>query len=278
MDFAGYIFSSMLEIVYSQIVTWAMRALFIVGIYLFFRHGNRVEISKGADAAGSARKIALIHASMKKQHVTKTAERPLMTISESASPETREWREASPSRPQFISRDSLLATLANCECVVPRGLQLFSNNPHFALPEDHVVSNDRRKDQIDEEKTNLQSLVQFRLFKTSEVSGHDWGKWNEEARKILKAARSLGLLDIVAEVRDALLMAGVLPDVETYAVLVELSVAASDVDAATGFIDEMIRSGYVVESSLLRSVERMVEYCPPKKGFNKNAPIFIPRQ
>jgi hypothetical protein len=267
----------MLEIVYSQIVTWAMRALFIVGIYLFFRHRNRSEISKGVDEVGLGRRIAPIHASMK-QHVTKTAERPLMTISESASPETCEWREASPARPQFISRDSLLATLANCECVVPRGLQLFSNNPQFAFPEDHVAHKNPRKDQIDEEKTNLQSLVQFRLFKTSEVSGHDWGKWNEEARKILKAARSLGLLDIVEEVRDALLMAGVLPDVETYAILVELSVAASDVEAATGYIDEMIRSGYVVESTLLRSVERMADYCPPKKGFNKNAPVFIPRQ
>lgn len=271
----------MFDIVMEHSLTWVLRSLFIVGVYLAIRVGRGIGVSDCGKFDALGKRCLSLNASSDKPHVSKISERPLMTITESPIENPVQNYSDNLNMSQF-SRESLLATLTNVEIAHKFPLTLFRQplrSATFRVSESHTDLHQVSELSVvnqEDERANLQSLLQFRVFKGVELFGDDWEKWNNEARRILKAAHSLGAPGISLEVRNFLLSAGVLPDLETYTALVQAATAASEVLTARSILGEMSQAGYVVDADLVRSVENSIDF-PTGKRFNKNAPVFIPR-
>ena len=281
VNFPDFDIFYMFDIVIEHSLTWVLRSLFIVGVYLAIRLGRGIGVSDSGKIDALGKRCLPLSASSDKPHVSKISERPLMTITESPIENPVQHKSHSLSMSQ-LSRESLLAALTNIEIAPIFPLTLFQQRLRSAnlrvdesLTDLHPVG-ESSVVTPDDERANLQSLLQFRIFKGVELLGDDWEKWNNEARRILKAAHSLGAPGISLEVRNFLLTAGVLPDFETYTALVQAAIAASEVVSARIILGEMSQAGYVVDADLVRSVGNSVDL-PTGKRFNKNAAVFIPR-
>lgn len=127
------------------------------------------------------------------------------------------------------------------------------------------------------EREYLQSLLQFRAVKISALNYATWEKWNEEAHKILQGASLFKCKDVAMEVYDIIVSAGVLPDQETFTLLIRASLINDDFVNAKLFMDEMTSAGYIPKQSDVEMVtNRHFLGAQTTTGWNKNAAVFVP--
>lgn len=128
-----------------------------------------------------------------------------------------------------------------------------------------------------QQKDYLQSLLHFRAFRNNIFNDATWEEWNEEARKILGGAAILGSCEVAMEVYDTLTKVGVLPDGETFSILIETSLAGGDVKGAKFFLKRMSSAGFVPMKSLVDEVLRRIGSSNKSSGkMNRDAPEFVP--
>lgn len=209
-----------------------------------------------------------------KQHFTISSNRPLFEIRESddvvGGLPDRFTETGSPS----VSRELLLGLYSNSSNrVVTRSLFAFK-------PEPGTVSHTSAQPDIspEKEKQYLQSLVQFRALRSSGLNHATWEQWNEEARRILNGANIVRCTGVATEVFDTILSAGVLPDCETFTLLVRTSVNLGEFAPARTFLTEMTNAGFLPPRTLVDEVSKGL-HAPSTIGsstFNKHAPEFVP--
>jgi hypothetical protein len=130
---------------------------------------------------------------------------------------------------------------------------------------------------VGEEKLYLQSLVQFRALRSSGLNHASWEQWNEEAQRILNGATLLGCTGVPTEVYDTILMAGVLPDSETFASLVRTSITLGEIGVARNFLTEMSNAGFLPPRQLVDEVSKgFNKPSCQRQSFNRDAPEFVP--
>ncbi len=127
------------------------------------------------------------------------------------------------------------------------------------------------------QKEYLQSLLHFRAFRNNIFQDASWEQWNCEARNILGGATILGSSGIAVEVYDTLCKVGVLPDVDTFKLLIETSLTCGDMKAAKMFLKRMSSAGFVPEKALVDDVlRRLSNWKKDSTVLNADAPEFVP--
>ena len=128
------------------------------------------------------------------------------------------------------------------------------------------------------EREYLQSLLQFRARKLMSFEHATWEAWNDEAQKILKGVILYKCKGAALEVYETILAAGVLPDEETFTLLVRASLICDGGSRAKVLLEEMSKAGYVPPIEFSQSVIHRdftigdASYC----ALSKDAPVFIP--
>ena len=131
---------------------------------------------------------------------------------------------------------------------------------------------------LETERDFLQSLLQFRAFKASGMIDRSWEKWNEESQKVLSGAILFGCAGIPVEVYEAMTSAGVLPDAETFALLVRGCLVVNDLPNARVFVASMSNAGFLPPKELVAAVMTGFQsIANHHTGLNKHAPVFVPK-
>lgn len=168
--------------------------------------------------------------------------------------------------PVFI-RDSLLASRTCIQSSKPPQL----NPLKYCQPESIIIN---RLDVTACERDSLQRLMQFKAFRTISTRGASWNEWNENAQKILRGSLLLNCKNISFEVYESLLSNGVLPDSDTFQLLVRGCLRASEYQEANHFLAKMAEAGYTPPSNLEQDFhEKKLD----SMRLNKDAPVFVPK-
>ena len=208
-----------------------------------------------------------------KQHFTISSDRPLFEIRESR--ELNGLKNETDRNASFpsVSRECLLGLYV-------KSLHGKSTNALFGVNcalDRSVDASAQVKPSPEQEKLYLQSLVQFRALRSSGLNHATWERWNEEAQRILNGASLLGCSGVPAEVYDTMMMAGVLPDSDTFLVLVQTAMTLGDLAAARNFLTEMSNAGFLPPRHLVDEVSRSLNQSVTQRlSLNKYAPEFIP--
>lgn len=209
-----------------------------------------------------------------KQHFTISSNRPLFEIRES-----NDLIAGTPAQPPIndsssVSRDILIGFYLNSsESIHVR--ELFAVKPPSGLASHESTESDITPAQ---EKLYLQSLVQFRALRSSGLNHATWEQWNEEARRILNGVNLVRCTGVATEVFETILSVGVLPDCETFTLLVRTSVKLGEFEAAKTFLNEMTNAGFLPSRTLVDDVSKglCASSCITGSTFNRDAPEFVP--
>ena len=212
-----------------------------------------------------------------KQHFTICSDRPLYEIQEEhdvSAPSER--AKGTPHQPLFTRESCLSHYLGSSKLSrVPVELFRCDNSPGTCPTSSKEITL-----KPEDEKQYLQSLVQFRALRSTGLNHASWEQWNEEAQRILKGAKLLRCTGIAVEVYDTMLSAGVLPDCDTFNLLVSTSVTLGELGTAKNFLTEMSNAGFIPPRNFLEVLSQGLNdsslTVAPQHPFNKNAPEFIP--
>jgi hypothetical protein len=169
------------------------------------------------------------------------------------------------------SRDAILAARLLMQSAVrnPK-TQLFHVITEFPVPHQKVVGVS--------EKESLQSLLQFRLKRGSGLQGATWNEWNIEARRIVSGAALTMCKGACTDVLSVLDTNGVLPDSDTFTLLVDASLKIDGYETARSIVIRMVDAGYRIPvhfGELMRESVRSSRAV--ETSLNRNAKIFVPR-
>lgn len=263
----------------SSILTWILRIAFMIVVllmvcsrYSYMRGQSPETILKQNVSRLSG---PLVH----KSHILLTGDRPLYQIHESSCQE--DFDAALNLRVHIYARDVLLASQDPSDTAPHEALSSirYAKRQETAEPPrlgDHDSSNSHFESQ-DKGRIYLESLLQFRAFRTNCVHGASWEQWNDEARRILKGALLYGCRNVAEDVFDAITAAGILPDVETYTLMIKVCLSQDDIPQANHFVKSMRDAGLLPPDYLLQLLPRGPEPIKePIKTLNKDAPVFVP--
>ena len=268
-----------------DIALWALRILFPFAIYTYFFHSYNlkrwawqvfdalmrakdhvVELLPGKNGSSWNRSTFRIHENTRDIYSLDEAAQYPPTVS--------------------IPRDILLACRPECRSP-SRIVELFCRSrlsQGMHTPAYHLVyyvlasSVHAPVLESEAEKQYLQSLLQFRAVKISKLNQASWEKWNEEAQRIIKGAILLKCRGIAAEVYSTLISGGVLPDQETFTLLVRASLVNMEIDSAKFFLGEMVNASFLPPRDLVDSVSNKIQNSiASKPALNKDAPVFVPK-
>ena len=227
----------------------------------------------GVSARSSACKNPSGRSISGKQHFTISSDRPLFQIRESRDLDDRQTGPERPNCFPLTSRESLLGVFKKSFCM-SSAVVLFKSKPPSGVA---AHSAPRDYPSPEEEKLYLQSLVQFRALRSSGLNHASWEQWNEEAQRILNGAALLGCAGVPAEVYDTMTMAGVLPESDTFLLLVRTAISVGQLTTARTFLTEMSNAGFLPPRQLVDEVSRGLNQSVSQgPSLNKYAPEFVP--
>ena len=171
-------------------------------------------------------------------------------------------------------RDTLLSRRQTSIVSQPASLRRLKHGPAEYLPRARTVAT-RAAIDADQKRGFLQSFLQFRALKQSPLQGANWLEWNDEARKILSGALLYDSHATFAEVYDQMMAAGVMPDEETFSLLIRCSILSNDPDRTRRLINHMRDAGFSVPLELKNDLNHIS--ARSVQSLNPHAPVFVPR-
>ena len=263
----------------SSILTWILRIAFmsLVLIMVYSKYSYMRRQSPETILKPNVSRVS--GALVNKSNILLTGDRPLYQIRESSCQE--EFDAALNQRVHIYARDVLLASQDPSDTTPHEALSCIryvKRQETVELPRlGDTDSSDSHFETQEKARVYLESLLQFRAFRTNCVHGASWEQWNDEARRILKGALLFGCRNIAEDVFDAITAAGILPDVETYTLMIKVCMSQDDIPQANHFVKSMRDAGLHPPDYLLQLLPRDPEPIKePIKTLNKDAPVFVP--
>lgn len=218
------------------------------------------------------------HAQSIKQHTLLTEARPLFRIEEREMTSLRVCRNQSQQSVIPFAREALLAARTIVDGTVPVELKDLKAEAAVVPAEEGDKSDICSRTSPEEDREYLRSLLEFRALRTPGLEGASWETWNREAQKILRGTLMFDCFTVGSQVFDIMSAKGILPDNETFNLLLEVSLRAQDTIGAKGFIDLMGKAGYIADEGLKSAYQLMIAKRRPSLTWNKDAPVFVPKR
>lgn len=248
---------------FETIISWSLRSSFLLCLIIVVWRGRR---STSATLVSTESKLnSRLGMSGTKTTIISVDQRPLFRIKEGIPDSGVVSVVANEVGPVF-TRDSMLAARIFVSMDRPVELNVFGSKR--VIQGHHTIQSVN----LDDEKEAFQCLMQFRALKSIPSKDATWTEWNEEARKILRGAMALTCKNIAMELYDALVAHGILPDVDTFILLVKASLKAEEFRNAQFFVRKMSDSGYVAPSDVQQEVTANLL----NVALNKHAAVFVP--
>ena len=218
------------------------------------------------------------HAQSIKQHTLLTEARPLFRIEEREMTSLRVSHNNSQQSVIPFAREALLAARTIVDGTVPVELKDLKTEAAVVPPEKVEKSGICSRASHGDEREYLRSLLEFRALRTPGLEGASWETWNREAQKILRGTLMFDCFTVGPQVFDIMSARGILPDNETFNLLLEVSLRAQDTMGAKGFIDLMCKAGYIADEDLTSAYQLMIAKQRSSLTWNKDAPVFVPKR
>jgi hypothetical protein len=211
-----------------------------------------------------------------KQHALLTESRPLFRIEEQVMIGKSPKLESGTVNEVPYPREALLAArVAVLDSKPPELAQLDWGSVRRSL-ESKSKASFVKVASLQDEREYLRSLLEFRALKTPGIADASWEAWNREAQKILKGALLFDCYQVGVQVHDILSRKGILPDNETFNLLLEIALKGQDLTGAKILIDLMGKAGYVADQDLQSAFQVAHSKKNASLTWNRDAPEFIP--
>ena len=265
--------SMMVEYVYPCLV-WILRICLLATSYGLLRSRFFKFTWLCADKSLPQQHVPKTHVFSNKQNARQLDERPFFTVDEQTELDPgSQWVPHLSSKFDWqYSRDSLLTSRSTVEEPKPEALRRISEeNQPCALG---FVSESFRSSRQCE---YLQSLLQFRALKSSALVHADWTAWNNEAHMILNGAILFDSRQTFIEVYDTMISSGVLPDCETFSLLIECSASLNDARRTKELVTHMTNAGFTPPKQFIDDSDSKHSMGGSDCNLNKDAPEFVPQ-
>ena len=266
---------SMMEAYVYPCLVWLLRICLLATIYGFLRSRFFKLTRLCGDKSSQEQHVPKAHVFSNKQNARQLDDRPFFTVKEQAELEPiRQWGPHFSSKPDWqYSRDSLLSSRSTVEEPKPEALQRISEDNLACALE----PGSERYQSSNRQREYLQSLLQFRALKSSALVHADWSAWNNEAHMILNGAILFDSRQTFIEVYDTMTSSGVLPDSETFSLLIECSTYMNDARRTKELVTHMTNAGFTPPREVIDGWGLQHSMGGSECNLNRDAPEFVPQ-